>query len=196
VTTTVPPPRAMHLSESADWGSPPEVIQLARDVLGRIDLDPATSNYWNHHGVRANYIIGALGETMPWAVRGRGTPVTVFLNPPGDKSGQLVKAFWSRLVHEWTCGVVDSAVWVGFSLEQLVTLQSAPINPMTLPMVVPRRRLSFLFRSGHANAPPTQAKAPTHGNYLTLLPSPEPELGRAQLAMWAARGREIGEVRA
>jgi hypothetical protein len=141
-----------------------------------------------------------------------------------------VKAFWSRLVYEWAHGVVDSAVWVGFSLEQLVSLQSELINPCTLPQLVPSRRLSFrqrpeaaaqaMFKRARAldeagfiqrasamrdkaerlatapNGPPVPADQPTHGNYLTLLPSPEPELGRAQLEMWAARGRELGEVRA
>jgi len=193
MTAVATKPRAMHLSESADWGSPPEVVKLARAVLGRIDLDPATSNYWNRHGVRARFIIGADGETTSW--RCRESHVTVFLNPPGDKSGQLVKSFWARLVREWAAGEVESAVWVGFSLEQLVSLQSEPVNPMTLPMIVPRRRLAFMCRNGHADAPPTPAKAPTHGNYLTLLPSPEPKLGRAQLEMWSARGAQLGTVR-
>jgi hypothetical protein len=184
----------MHLSSSADWGSPPEVVDLARLVLGRIDLDPASSEFWNDRpgGVDARVYMPRDGLSEVWRPAGQ-RPVTVFLNAPGDRSGQLVKAFWSRLVREWAAGVVDSAIWIGFSLEQLVSCQHEPVNPVTLPMLVPRRRLSYLRRGTDGSAVP--ADQPTHGSYVTLLPSSDPARGRAQMATFAERGAALGTVR-
>ncbi len=56
--------------------SPPEVVDAVRDVLGRIDLDPASCDVANTV-VRATriYTIADDGLAHPW----RGT---VFLNPP------------------------------------------------------------------------------------------------------------------
>ena len=45
---------ALHSAATAEWGTPPEIVEMGRRVLGGpFHLDPATSSYWNHHLVRA-----------------------------------------------------------------------------------------------------------------------------------------------
>jgi ParB family chromosome partitioning protein len=68
-----------HVSQNTgdyEWYSPPDVVQAARDVLGAIDLDPASCDVANTV-VQAStfYTIEQNGLEQPW--RGR-----VYMNPP------------------------------------------------------------------------------------------------------------------
>jgi hypothetical protein len=104
----------------------------------------------------------------------------------------LVKKFWQRLVDQWVAGDVDSAIWVGFSLEQLVSLQKFPWNPMCsgLSFLVPSRRLSFLRPTRRG---PKPATSPAHGSYIVLLHSKRRAMG--QLERFWKEGRALGVVR-
>ena len=158
---------ARHLSKTAEWGSPSRLVEIAHLVLpGGVDLDPASSDFWNRM-VRARRFIdvhedGLLADWSP-----DGFPVTVFLNPPGDQTGQLVKDFWNRLASKWLTGEVRSAVWVGFNLEQLTYLQDHRVSPPGLPTCIPRNRIPYRrFEDGIAR----EVDDPTHGSFFTLLP--------------------------
>lgn len=221
---------AVRLSENADWGTPPHIVEFAREVLGGIDFDPASSPRWNARTVRAESFMdgspGRDGLQDPWPEGAR-----VWCNPPGDRSGQQVKAFWTRLTREYAAGKVASAVWLGFSLEQLVSCQHETLSPLKLPILIPNRRLQFsreraevivgMRRLAEKRAasergpktlrpselrilnecladpegPPVLGTSPTHGSFLTLLPSHNRETRREQLAKWAELGAKIGAVR-
>jgi hypothetical protein len=61
--------------------------------------------------------------------------------------------------------------WVGYSLQQLQTLQSEMRNPMDYPLCVFKKRIAFVHADG------AHGKSPTHGNYACLITQkPEPEL--------------------
>lgn len=166
-------PNVQHSAVTADWGTPRAVVELARSALGAIDLDPATSAYWSFHTVRPTIYFDehSDGLKQPW--RGR-----VLINPPGTIAGQraafergsVPRKFWEKLISHYIAGDVDSAVWVGFSMEQLVLLQGSPMHPLQFVTLIPCERLSFLMR-GAGNGPPVEGSSPTHGNFLTLLPS-------------------------
>lgn len=166
-------PNVQHSAVTADWGTPRAVVELARSVLGGIDLDPASSGYFNHHVVRAAAIYDEHSDGLanPW--RGR-----LLVNPPGTLAGQraafergsVPRKFWERLIGHYIAGDVDAAVWVGFSLEQLVLLQGSPMHPLQFLTLFPCERLAFLQR-GPGNGPPIEGGSPTHGNFITLLPS-------------------------
>lgn len=173
-----------HSMATAEHGTPPEYVELARYALGSIDLDPASSSYWNHHLVNATRFFDERmnGLSLPWYGR-------VFCNPPGgnDANGKsLVRQFWERLVEHWIDGRVHSAVWLGYSLEQLVVLQSSPFHPAQLVCAIPPGRIGFMVRNG--SAPPERSKAPTHGNYITLLQTRQsPAQAREQMTRFFER---------
>lgn len=109
-------------------------------MLGRIDLDPASCALANSRIRAARYYTAAdNGLSKPW----HGN---VFLNPPGDPRGRLVKAFWRRAVEHAAHG--GTVLWVGFSLEQLRSLQNwadgeVVASPMRYPLVIARQRIRW-----------------------------------------------------
>lgn len=138
---------AQHSSKSNDWGTPAEWIERVRAVLGEIDLDPASSEKHNLVvGASRYYTEKENGLTQRWAGR-------VFLNPPGGRG--LPKAFLTKLVSAYSLGHVSEAVYLGYSLEQLLW---APVpNPGTI--AIPHKRIKFLGAGS----------SPTHGNFFLYM---------------------------
>ncbi len=142
---------ARHSSDTSEHYSPHDVLVLVREVLGGIDLDPASCAIANRT-VRAARIFTKAdnGLAHPWGGR-------VFLNSPGgfcDAEGREVhrktkkrractetgscgipaphvhtgvtsaqKRWWFKLAAEYLAGNVEAAIWLGFSVESLQTTQ-------------------------------------------------------------------------
>ena len=90
-------------SMSNEWYTPVEYIEAVYEVMGGIDLDPA-SNYQANETVKASefYAEEDDGLFQPWGGR-------VFLNPPYGKSGP---AFVRKLVDELDNTVTEAIVLV------------------------------------------------------------------------------------
>lgn len=167
-----------HLSKSAKWGTPKPVIEFARAVLGEIDLDPASSAEFNQRvGAKRYFTEEDDGLSQLWIGR-------VFLNPPGDPTGKLIQLFWEKLVDSYVTMRVESAFWVGFSLEQLVSLQKYPVHPLSprVWLVIPSRRLAYYDPEAGDDA-----DQPTHGSYLALLPSRVQVQRERQFVQWVGQ---------
>jgi len=91
-----------HNSGNNEWYTPANIIELARSVLGGIDLDPASS-------AKANEIVKASryytaeddGLSKTWAGR-------VWMNPP--YASDLVRRFTEKLLQELSEGNVEDAI--------------------------------------------------------------------------------------
>lgn len=163
--------------------TPVEYVESARRVLIVIDLDPASSAEANEI-VRAQtfYTVEDDGLSLPWFGR-------VFLNPPGDPRGHLVRKFWVRACeHVRNGGVV---LWVGFNLQQLQSLQrglersaaltlgdGAPCpHPFDFPRVVLSKRakwrkplaVQLAEQAAVEGGGKKKSNSPPHGNYFCLL---------------------------
>lgn len=168
-----------HLSETQEHYTPASIVEAAREVLGEIDLDPA-SCLEAQRTVRAErfFTRGVNGLFQPW--RGR-----VFLNPPGgtftarrkstddppvvtapedkiakekwDTDSRAV-AWWRKLLHDHQLPAgedVTAAIFIGFTIEILRTAQHPKyLSPMHFPFCVPAERLCF------------GGNDPTHGNVI------------------------------
>lgn len=199
MTTTSPKKKssqlAQHSKATPEWGTPSALVELIRQELGgTIELDPATSYHWNKTIQAKRIFTRANAERNPASVDWSFAS-TILLNPPGG----LVSAFWAALMR-WrlqrlAIAAVPKApkaharfraVWVGYSLEQLATLQDHELSPLDFPTLILRKRLSFEALP----APPVQPSdedpqlalppekwevmtpaknSPTHANYLTLV---------------------------
>jgi len=137
-----------HSNETNEQYTPAEVVEASRQVLGVIDLDPATSELANKR-VRATniYTVEDGAKTFEDVWEGN-----VFLNPPGGKR-MVIKGtgfnsnpalFWAKLMHDWNGGHVHAAIVLGFTIEVLQTTQSLEEFPMLrFPFCVPSKRLAF-----------------------------------------------------
>ena len=109
-------------STSVEWYTPAKYINAARDVMGGIDLDPASSALANETVQATMYFDQRMdGLTQPWVGR-------VWLNPPyGAGSGK----FTTKLVEEQEAGRVTAAVLLlnayGFDSEWFQPLWAFPI---------------------------------------------------------------------
>jgi DNA N-6-adenine-methyltransferase (Dam) len=91
----------LRLSTENEWYTPPRYLAAVREVIGGIDLDPASSEAANQV-VKATRILTKHddGLAQPWHGR-------VFLNPP---YGRLAGDFVIKLVEEYRAGNVTAAV--------------------------------------------------------------------------------------
>lgn len=170
------PKSAQHSCKSYDHYTPSEYANAARYVLGAIDLDPASCAQANAI-VRATcfYTKETNGLEQPWLGR-------VYVNPPGDPRGRLIKAFWRRACKHALYGGPDAVVlWAGYSMGPIPRLHSCePFDdgtpcpgPMSWPFVIigPQGPCTtnggrICWIDGETGRPGTQ---PGHGNYFCLL---------------------------
>jgi hypothetical protein len=157
-----------HSMDSPEWYTPAPIVEAARRVLGAIDLDPASHEEANRTVKAARYFTEAdNGLVQEWEGR-------VFINPPGG----LVGEFWKKLLA--SPGVTE-AIWIGYSLEQLQTLQcvGAGMTPLEWPMCVTRKRIAFVENEEKkaarrakliaAGKKPNAASSPSHSNYISYV---------------------------
>ena len=121
-------------SASAEHYTPRWIVELAREVMGGIDCDPATcleAQEWIQ--AKVFYTIKTDGLKHPWLGR-------AWINPPGDKQSKLPKAFWAHLKTEVDACRVNEFHWLAFNISQLRVLQPEVENCW---IVVPDQRIRF-----------------------------------------------------
>jgi hypothetical protein len=139
-----------HLSKSSLWMTPEPILEASRELMGSIELDPA-SDWEANERVRADSFFAEDALNQFWGAS------TVFLNPPGGR-GQP-KAFWNKLLEAWKHEDVKQAIYIAFSLEQLQQNQSM----LDFPVCFPNKRLKYVPREG-------KAASPTHASAIVYLP--------------------------
>ena len=138
-------PRQILQANSIEWWTPQRYVEIARKVMGGIDLDPASC-------AEANKIINARqffdretdGLSQQWHGR-------VWLNPPYGKDA---RAFVERLLSEWKHNRVTQAIAL-LNSNSVESLWFTPLRAFLL--CFPRGRIHF--KSPNANL--TNA---THGS--------------------------------
>lgn len=142
-------PHVSHNSGVNEWYTPPEYIEAARDVIGTIDLDPASSEIANQ-SVRATTFYSADDDGLSFDWRGK-----VWMNPP--YASELIGRFAAKFARhvqqgDITAGIVlvnNATETVWFS--DLVSVASA--------IVFTKGRIKFLNVDGEPVGAPLQGQA-------------------------------------
>lgn len=157
-----------HSSATNEHYTPIDIIEAARETMGGIDLDPASTSSVNTHRVKATTYYGKRDGSLAREWHGR-----VFLNPPGGldistrKSNAAV--WWAKLAEEYASGRVVEAIFVGFTLEILATSQDARVWLGDLPLCFPRARIAFWKETAPGEY--KRGGSPAHSNVIGYLPS-------------------------
>jgi phage N-6-adenine-methyltransferase len=131
-------------SGETSWFTPPEIVDAAREVMGGIDLDPA-SNDAAQQVVRAGTYYTAETDGLAQEWQGR-----VWLNPP--YAAGLIDQFVAKLVKEHKAGNVTEAVLLVHSRTDTAWFHEAASAAAAICFT--RGRVSFQRPDGTGDAPP------------------------------------------
>lgn len=133
--------RLRRASGSDEWYTPPHILALVSELLGEIDLDPASNSGDSWVDAHNHYTRDDDGLSLPWNGR-------VFLNPPWNSQGSPAR--WvAKLLAEYRRGTVSEAI----------CLLPARVNTAWMdtlapyPRVFVRGRLKFTDAAGEAPFP-------------------------------------------
>lgn len=182
-----------HSNATPSWGTPQDIVEASRHVLGGIiDLDPASSEFFNSR-VRARrfYDLNDDGlrkswcDYFPYEDNDHEFPVddverfSIFLNPPSGryKGGKLTtgnlglcsnwinKLFWQKLLDEIQLGHVSHGIYIAYSAEQMQTTQNdCTQSVLDFPLCIPKKRLDYVDQEG------TEWTQGTHASAVVYVP--------------------------
>ncbi len=151
----------LHSSSSNEWFTPRDIIDRVYQVLGEIDLDPASCPEANLVVEAKNFFTKEInGLTQEWHGK-------VFCNPPGNKTKNKSNTvlFWQKLINEVSAGHIEEAIFMAFSIEALQTTQRATKSIGEYTSVIPSKRLQFDRPQNQVNN-----QAPSHSNMIAYIP--------------------------
>jgi hypothetical protein len=139
---------------SKNFYTPPNIVAIARYLMGGIDLDPCSDTAGNSI-INATQFYSSDGLNRPWGGR-------LLVNPPGStttpgmKRKQGPDAWWNKLLAEFDDGNVTSGFYVSFALDRMQTSQrSDGVGILQFPTFIPDKRIAYYDSHGQpTKAPP------------------------------------------
>lgn len=142
-------PHVSHNSGLNEWYTPPEYIDAAREVLGTIDLDPATSSLAQNI-VKAKKIYTAKDDGLSHIWEGR-----VWLNPP--YGSDLIGQFVEKLCVAVESGEVPEAIMLVNNATETTWFQRA--SKSCSGICYHAGRIKFIDEYGEPSRSPLQGQA-------------------------------------
>ena len=142
-------PHVTNNSGNNEWYTPSEYIEAAREVMGEIDLDPASSKLANET-VRAITYFTAEDDGLLYHWSGN-----VFMNPPYS-SDMIGKFAWKLADHIVKGDVIQAVVLVNNATE---TAWFGELINIATAIVFPHGRIKFVDSEGNPTGTPLQGQA-------------------------------------
>lgn len=170
-----------HSSRTDRWFTPMHIIKKIHNVLGNIDLDPASEPVAQER-IRAKKYLTEAGESSKWLE----SPGTVYCNPPGGKRGarSLTGLFWQQFMATRDSGLLTHGIFMCFSIEALQSTQRLPCMSIgEFPLCIPKKRIAFDYPDM------TTSHSPSHSNAIVYIPGTINKAG-----LFAQEFRELGVI--
>ena len=136
-------PYVTHNSGNNEWYTPEMIIEAARTVLGRIELDPASCEYANRT-VKADKYFSIENDGLKHDWKGR-----VWMNPP--YAAKLIPLFCKKLKkHREDGDVFEAIILVNNATE---TQWFSTLIDTASAIIFPRGRVRYLSSTGMKNTP-------------------------------------------
>ena len=139
-------PRKSFVSNNSgnnEWYTPPEFLDAARTVLGKIELDPATSDVANKNVGATEYFTEAHDAlSLDWP------PSKIWMNPP--YASNLIGGFCNKFSEMMEAGGSEGIVLVNNASE---TGWWQRLSGVSSAICFPKTRVKFLRPEGEAGAP-------------------------------------------
>lgn len=140
-------PHVANNSGNNEWYTPSEYIEAAREVMGSIDLDPASSDIANNTvGATRYFTAETNGLEQAWSGN-------VWMNPP--YSSDLIGKFADKLVDE-SPNIEQAIVLVNNATETVWFMRMVGISSA---VCFPHGRVKFIDVNGRPSAAPLQGQA-------------------------------------
>ena len=136
-------PHVARNSGNNEWYTPGDITALAREVMGGIDLDPASSEVANR-SVGADVFYTEDDDGLSFAWHGR-----IWLNPP--YSTGLIDKFCSKVVYHFSSGDIESGIVLVNNATETGWFQE--LCTVAAAIVFPKSRVRFLSPDGTRGAP-------------------------------------------
>ncbi len=165
-----------HASASAEWWTPPEIVDPARGLVEGFELDPASCPLANGV-IRAARIFTAEydGLRQSWNAR------AVWCNPPSKKGENAAWEWWVHGAREWQRGHVGTLFFMVFNPSSFFQVAQAHALIAKVPTPQQAVRVEFLRRVRYLRATESlplpgvdgaeyeRGDAPPHGSALLML---------------------------
>ena len=135
-----------HKPNTVEWYTPSQFVEMAREVLGGIDLDPA-SNKMAQGWIQAKHYYTKKDDGLSQQWEGR-----ILCNPP---YGNLPKKFLNKGLSEYKTGNVTAAI---FLLNRSGAEWYSDIKPEFAAICEVRKRIAFIDSKG------IKQKSPRYNN--------------------------------
>ena len=143
VLSMIKQPHVVNNSGNNEWYTPAKYIEIARTVLGEIDLDPASCEHANKTVKASKYYSREDdGLTKPWNGK-------VWMNPP--YSADLITKFAQKLVDEFNCGNMQEAIVLVNNATE--TTWFSKMSSVASAIAFPRGRIRYESTTHEMNTP-------------------------------------------
>lgn len=167
----------MHRSASAEWWTPPEIVEPARSFWP-FDLDPASCEHANRQ-IGASWFMTTEhdGLSREW------TAATVWCNPPSQRGVESAWEWWVKAASEWSARRAQRVLFMVFNPSSFFTKAQAEAYRVGVPTPQDAARVEFRERVRYLMPAPSlglpgvdgshaiRGDAPPHGSALLLLPA-------------------------
>lgn len=154
-----------HSSRTDQWATPNYIIEKVICTFQKeIDFDPCSSETANKV-VKAKEYLSEADNGLKYGYWFK-SPKSVFINPPSGKLNSVgkTKLFWQKLINHQYVGLLEQAIFLGFSVEQLAILQDCTSDPLDFSICIPRKRIKFVNL-----VDPNHKDRPTHSNFICYI---------------------------